>query len=296
MRMRSKWSAFFFIRKNRTSDGALPYQDAILSPFVSFRGCYSVEQRPFKALVVGSSPTQPTCPNPLKTSGLHRKREHKRFLARSSPIRQAPPYPPQARTAAASAFSLVGWNSRRPTPFSPVWRSTWYALHSGVVEGSNLKCNLVKRRAPLPPLLSCRLPTRWWFTAPSIAQKTAKALSTQSSKFYRTRVEGPPVTDCWVVYVLRCRDDSLYCGITTDLERRLEMHNTGRGAKYTRGRCPSSVLHSWIVPDKRAAILEERAFKALSRRGKMDFLSRQRSAVDVAEPLRGCTDAATREG
>jgi predicted GIY-YIG superfamily endonuclease len=74
------------------------------------------------------------------------------------------------------------------------------------------------------------------------------------------------------------------------------MHNTGRGAKYTRGRCPSSVLHSWIVPDKRAAILEERAFKALSRRGKMDFLSRQRSAVDVAEPLRGCTDAATREG
>lgn len=41
----------------------------------------------------------------------------------------------------------------------------------------------------------------------------------------------------WVVY-LRCADDTLYCGITIDLDRRLQAHNSGRGAAYTRGRLP----------------------------------------------------------
>ena len=42
----------------------------------------------------------------------------------------------------------------------------------------------------------------------------------------------------WVVYLLRCVDDSLYCGITNDLESRLSKHNSGKGAKYTRSRLP----------------------------------------------------------
>ncbi|WP_054034129.1 GIY-YIG nuclease family protein [Desulfatitalea tepidiphila] len=44
--------------------------------------------------------------------------------------------------------------------------------------------------------------------------------------------------DNWVVYLLRCVDDSLYCGITNDLEKRLLKHNSGKGAKYTRSRLP----------------------------------------------------------
>lgn len=42
----------------------------------------------------------------------------------------------------------------------------------------------------------------------------------------------------WIVYLLRCADDTLYCGITNDLDRRLRAHGAGRGAVYTRGRLP----------------------------------------------------------
>ena len=46
------------------------------------------------------------------------------------------------------------------------------------------------------------------------------------------------------VYILRCRDESLYTGWTNDLEKRLEAHNSGKGAKYTRGRCPVTLVYS----------------------------------------------------
>ena len=42
----------------------------------------------------------------------------------------------------------------------------------------------------------------------------------------------------WVVYLVRCADESLYCGITNDIERRLVAHNSGKGAKYTKSRIP----------------------------------------------------------
>ncbi len=46
----------------------------------------------------------------------------------------------------------------------------------------------------------------------------------------------------WVVYLVRCRDASLYCGITNDLENRLAAHNSGKGAKYTRSRRPVQLI------------------------------------------------------
>ena len=48
----------------------------------------------------------------------------------------------------------------------------------------------------------------------------------------------------WVVYLLRCGDGTLYCGITNDLDARLITHNRGRGARYTRGRLPVSLIYS----------------------------------------------------
>jgi predicted GIY-YIG superfamily endonuclease len=48
----------------------------------------------------------------------------------------------------------------------------------------------------------------------------------------------------WVVYILRCRDDTLYVGSTNDLARRLQLHAAGRGAKYTRGRGPVSIAYA----------------------------------------------------
>jgi putative endonuclease len=46
----------------------------------------------------------------------------------------------------------------------------------------------------------------------------------------------------WVVYLVRCSDNSLYCGISNDFERRLEKHNTGKGAKYTKSRKPVELV------------------------------------------------------
>ncbi len=48
----------------------------------------------------------------------------------------------------------------------------------------------------------------------------------------------------WLVYLLKCADTSLYCGITKDLDSRIEAHNTGKGAKYTKGRCPVELVAS----------------------------------------------------
>lgn len=73
----------------------------------------------------------------------------------------------------------------------------------------------------------------------------------------------------WWVYVLLCSDNSLYCGITTDLERRLGQHNAGTGARYTRGRGPVKLLYSSMVAAKEVALREECAFKALSRKKKI---------------------------
>jgi putative endonuclease len=65
--------------------------------------------------------------------------------------------------------------------------------------------------------------------------------------------------------VLCCRDGSFYCGITNNLQRRVDLHNAGKGARYTRGRLPVTVLHAWVVSSRGAALREERAFKALKR-------------------------------
>lgn len=67
----------------------------------------------------------------------------------------------------------------------------------------------------------------------------------------------------WVVYMLRCRDGSLYTGITDDLPRRLLAHNTGKGAKYTKGRGPVTVVYTEEHPDKSSALKREYAIKQL---------------------------------
>lgn len=73
------------------------------------------------------------------------------------------------------------------------------------------------------------------------------------------------MSDIWIWYVLRCADGSLYCGITTDLPRRLEQHNSGRGSKYVRSRSPAVVVVSEEVGERSEALKRERAFKGLSK-------------------------------
>lgn len=74
------------------------------------------------------------------------------------------------------------------------------------------------------------------------------------------------------VYMLRCKDGSLYTGWTNDLEHRLAMHNNGRGAKYTRGRGPLELVYSEELPDKEAALRRECAIKKLRREQKLALL------------------------
>lgn len=72
------------------------------------------------------------------------------------------------------------------------------------------------------------------------------------------------MSQSWYVYVLRCCDDSLYTGITTDLKRRLEEHNHGaKGARYTRARRPVSLVYSEALPSRAAAASREYAIKQL---------------------------------
>lgn len=71
------------------------------------------------------------------------------------------------------------------------------------------------------------------------------------------------------VYILRCRDDTLYTGITHDLDRRIQAHNAGTGAKYTRGRGPVTLVYQEAQPDKSSALRRECAIKRLTRREKL---------------------------
>lgn len=77
----------------------------------------------------------------------------------------------------------------------------------------------------------------------------------------------------WTVYILRCRDGSLYTGVTTDLPRRIEEHNSGAGAKYTRARGPCVLVWSRDKFSESSAKKEEARIKKLSKAGKEDFVT-----------------------
>lgn len=76
----------------------------------------------------------------------------------------------------------------------------------------------------------------------------------------------------WFVYLLTCSDNSLYCGITTDMDRRLAAHNAGTASKYTRVRLPVTVAAVIEVEDKSAALKLEMAVKKLPARRKVETL------------------------
>jgi putative endonuclease len=75
------------------------------------------------------------------------------------------------------------------------------------------------------------------------------------------------------VYMLKCKDDSLYTGYTTDVNRRLSMHEQGRGAKYTRGRGPFQVVYVEECTDKSLAMRREAAIKRLTTAQKRELAS-----------------------
>ena len=72
----------------------------------------------------------------------------------------------------------------------------------------------------------------------------------------------------WYLYILRCGDGTLYTGITTDVQKRLEAHRCGRGAKYTRGRQPLELAYREACESHSQALRRELEVKKLTRQGK----------------------------
>ena len=75
----------------------------------------------------------------------------------------------------------------------------------------------------------------------------------------------------WHVYLLRCSDNSLYCGISNNVKRRLKAHQAGKGAKYTRGRLPVKLVYVSGVCSKSEALKNEIRIKKLSKKEKEDL-------------------------
>lgn len=77
--------------------------------------------------------------------------------------------------------------------------------------------------------------------------------------------EGTYMEHGWYLYILRCKDNTLYTGITTDVEKRLEAHRSGKGAKYTRGRTPLELVYRERCTDHSHALKREWEVKQLTR-------------------------------
>lgn len=88
----------------------------------------------------------------------------------------------------------------------------------------------------------------------------------------------------YYVYILRCRDGTLYTGITTNVQKRLAAHNSGKGAKYTRSRLPATLLYQETQPDKSAALKRELAIKKLTRAQKLNLIDAQNTEKHPPEP------------
>ena len=76
----------------------------------------------------------------------------------------------------------------------------------------------------------------------------------------------------WSVYLAECSDGTLYCGISNNVKKRIEIHNKGKGSKYTRTRLPVSLVYSEEIGDKGDAMRRELQIKKMSRKEKLDLI------------------------
>jgi putative endonuclease len=87
-------------------------------------------------------------------------------------------------------------------------------------------------------------------------------------------------TGIWYLYILACRDGTLYTGITNDLTRRIEMHGKGTASKYTRSRRPVRMIHKEACRSLSDALKKEAAVKRLTRSKKEEYLRGHGREVD----------------
>jgi len=90
----------------------------------------------------------------------------------------------------------------------------------------------------------------------------------------RERLVTFPVNSTWWLYVLCCNDNSLYCGVTTDVERRMWEHSNGRGSRYVNSKRPFTLLLKKVVGNYSQALREEAKFKKLSLEKKLEYIDK----------------------
>ena len=86
------------------------------------------------------------------------------------------------------------------------------------------------------------------------------------------------------MYVLECADGSLYTGYTTNVDKRIQTHNAGKGAKYTRNRLPVSLLYQEVFASKPEAMSAEALFKKRSRQSKLNYIAQHKSIQKGIQP------------
>jgi putative endonuclease len=85
----------------------------------------------------------------------------------------------------------------------------------------------------------------------------------------------------WFLYVVECRDFSLYTGITNNLQRRLKQHNSGKGAAYTAARRPVRLIAAWRFPGRVPALKAEIRFKRQTRATKLRYISTRENFLEA---------------
>ena len=104
-----------------------------------------------------------------------------------------------------------------------------------------------------------------------------------------------PEKDNWWVYMLRCQDGTLYTGATCDIPRRLAAHNSGKGAKYARGRRPVELVYTQACGTHSQALRREAAVKKLTRPQKWELVREQAGLRYELAPMEGITGLVFRQ-
>ena len=87
----------------------------------------------------------------------------------------------------------------------------------------------------------------------------------QKADAVASELKNVPPRRGWFLYILKCHDGTFYTGITTDLKRRLKMHNDGKASRYTRTRRPVMLSYQEVCPSRTQAMMRECAVKSFPR-------------------------------
>lgn len=93
-----------------------------------------------------------------------------------------------------------------------------------------------------------------------------------SGMLAKQKTKRPQKSDLWNVYILRCADGTFYTGIAKDAKKRLETHNSGKGARYTRTRLPVKLLYLEFCKNRTLALKRELEIKNYTRQKKKDLI------------------------